>query len=183
MRIRALAIGLALAWATIGGARAAAPATPPEVLFTITNTHSGKTLATFELPLNSAPLFELQGVFVSFPSVPVTVGKLLPTPASVTFWNLGNGGGFVTDGFFFSGPQFYAGLENNPTFVVPKVYTGLANKFGGIKDTVTVSELMPDPPPALAAPELSTWAMLLLGFVGLSYASYKKAKKRTTLPA
>jgi hypothetical protein len=46
MQIRAFAIGLGLALATIGGARAA------DVVFTITG--GGKT-ATFELPLNPTP--------------------------------------------------------------------------------------------------------------------------------
>ncbi len=53
MQIRAFAIGLALAWATIGGARAA------DVLFTITSTAAVR-LATFELPLNPTSL--LNGV-------------------------------------------------------------------------------------------------------------------------
>ena len=60
-----------------------------------------------------------------------------------------------------------------------------------ITDTVTVKELAADPPPVvvpdpplpdppdppvIAAPELSTWAMLLLGFLGLGYVSYRKTR-------
>jgi hypothetical protein len=52
------------------------------------------------------------------------------------------------------------------------------NVFGGQTDTVTVTD-----PPSPGVPELSTWAMLLLGFVGLSYAGYRKARRVTTLPA
>jgi hypothetical protein len=168
MRIQAFAIGLALAWATIGGARAA------DVLFTITG--GGKT-ASFELPLNPTSVFEVPGAFIFFPSVSVTVGELPATPASVTFWNLGLGGGFVTDGFVFTNTQqFYSGPESSPTFLIGVYH--LTNGFGGIRDTVTVVD-----PPSPAVPELSTWAMLLLGFVGLSYAGYKKAKTRMTLAA
>src|ERR1700687_1726946 len=46
MRIQAFAIGLALVWATVGGARAT------EVLFTITG---GDRTAMFELALNPTP--------------------------------------------------------------------------------------------------------------------------------
>jgi hypothetical protein len=30
-----------------------------------------------------------------------------------------------------------------------------------------------DPPPAVAIPEPSTWAMMLVGFVGLAFAGYR----------
>jgi hypothetical protein len=179
MRIEAFALGLALAWAAIGGARAT------EVQFTISD---GSLTTTFELDPTSG--LGATGVFVFFPSVSVTVGGSPATPANVTFWNEGFGGGFVTDGFVFTDArQFYSGPETSPTFAV-RTYTGLVNGFGGNTDTVTVAELPPisnppDPPdpPALGVPEPSTWAMLLLGFVGLSYAGYKKAKTRTTVSA
>jgi hypothetical protein len=100
------------------------------------------------------------------------------------------GGGFVADDLFnFLGPQFYSGSENSPTFI-PGVYKGLVNDFTGKTDTVTVKELPttvsnpppvtdPPDPPAIAVPEPSTWVMLLLGFVGLGYAGYRKARTRT----
>ena len=34
-----------------------------------------------------------------------------------------------------------------------------------------------------AIPELSTWAMMLLGFAGLGYAGYRKAKRATVAGA
>jgi hypothetical protein len=32
-----------------------------------------------------------------------------------------------------------------------------------------------------AVPEPSTWAMMLLGFVGLGYAGFRKARARSTI--
>jgi hypothetical protein len=79
MQIRAFAIGLALAWATIGGARGA------DVLFTITNTASGKTLATFELPQNPTSLLNgvngegIPPLFFEIFSVPAVVNGMPKT--------------------------------------------------------------------------------------------------------
>jgi hypothetical protein len=180
MRIGAFAIGLALACAAIGGARAT------EVQFTISG---GDGIATFEL--NPTSGFD-EGFLFVFPPVLLTVGGAHPTSASVslTFFSkeFGGefGGGFLADPFFFftKGPQFYS--ESGPTFDFG-TYKGLVNAFTGKTDIVTISPISdpPDPPdpPALGTPELSTWAMLLLGFVGLSYAGYKKAKRRTTVSA
>jgi hypothetical protein len=167
MRIRAFAIGLALAWAAIGGARAA------DVLFTITG---GGQTATFKLPLNPTPNFGIPGVFFLFSSVPAVVDGV-PTPlTNLIFWKTG---GFTDERLFnFSGPQFYTGSESSPTFLSDVSVTLHNNVLGGTMDRVTVT----DPPP-LAVPELSTWAMLLLGFVGLSYAGYRKARTSATLAA
>jgi hypothetical protein len=186
MRIGAFAIGLALACAAIGGARAT------EVQFTISG---GDGIATFELPLSATPDASAPDVFFFFSSVPVEVGGSQIVHTSLTFWHGGSGvfpvgiGGFVADNFIFSGPQFYSGSESSPTFI-PGIYRRLTNGVTGKTDSVTIAELPPisdppDPPdpPALGVPEPSTWAMLLLGFVGLSYAGFKKAKTRTTLAA
>jgi hypothetical protein len=96
MQIRAFAIGLALAWATIGGARAA------DVLFTITNTASGKTLATFELPQNPTSLLNgvngegIPPLFFEIFSVPAVVNGMPKTLTDLFFWH---GGGFTDDVF------------------------------------------------------------------------------------
>ena len=178
MRIRAFAIGLALAWATIGGARAA------DVLFTITNTASGKTLATFELPQN--PMSLLNGVngegvppfFFEIYSVPAVVNGVATTLTNLEFPVTG---GFSDEqSFYFSQGQFYTWSENSPTFG-SNFFVKLHD--GGQTDTVTVSLVGPPDPPTLAAPELSSWAMLLVGFLGLGYVGYRKAKTSTTLPA
>jgi hypothetical protein len=187
MRIRAFAIVLALAWATIGGARAA------DVLFTITNTASGKTLATFELPqlpqnppstslLNGVNGEGIPGLFFAIFSVPAVVNGVPETLTNLEFLVTG---GFIDDHFFnFSKGQFYTGSESSPTFLSNVSLLPQTNKVpGGKIDTVTVSLVGPPDPPTLAAPELSSWAMLLLGFLGLSYVGYRKAKTSTTLPA
>jgi hypothetical protein len=174
MRIQALAVGLVLGWASVGGARATT-----DVRFTITG---GDRTATFELPLSPTPTFPIPGVFFSILSVPAVIGGSPTTLANLTFWDGRFGGGFVADSLFNFSGQFYTGSESSPTFL-PGVYTSLLNADTNKIDTVTVKELTvtgpPDPPPALAAPELSTWAMLLLGFVGLGYAGYRKARTRT----
>lgn len=174
MRIQAFAMGLALASASVGGARATT-----DVRFTITG---GDRTATFELPLSPTPTFGVPGVFFTILSVSATIGGSPTTLSNVSFWDEALGGGFVADSLFNFSGQFYTGSESSPTFI-PGVYKGLLNDFTRKTDTVTVTELLPisDPPdpPALAVPELSTWAMLLLGFVGLGYAGYRKARTRT----
>jgi hypothetical protein len=180
MRIQAFAMGLALALATVGGARAT------EVQFTITG---GDRTATFELPLSPTPTFGIPGVFFSILSVSAVIGGSPTTLSNLTFWDAGLGGGFVADSLFNFSGQFYTGSESSPTFL-PGVYTSLLNADTNQIDTVTVKELpttvsdpppvigAPDPPP-IAVPELSTWAMLLLGFLSLGYAGYRKTRTRT----
>jgi PEP-CTERM motif len=170
MRIQAFAMGLALAWAAIGGARAA------EALFTITG---GDRTATFELPLNPTPDVQVAPVFFGILSVPAVVGGSPVTLPELEFFSTEFGsGGFVAGELFnFVGRQFYTGSESSPSFKVG-VYPGLRNLVTGKFDTVTVT----DPPP-MTVPEPSTWTMLLLGFVGLSYAGYRKARTSTTLAA
>jgi len=36
---------------------------------------------------------------------------------------------------------------------------------------------------ATAVPELSTWAMVLVGFAGLSFAGYRRTRKATSITA
>jgi hypothetical protein len=171
MRIQAFATGLALALATVGGARAT------EVQFTITG---GDRTATFELPLSPTPTFGIPGVFFSILSVSAVVGGSPTTLSNLTFWDAGLGGGFVADDLFNFSGQFYTGSETSPTFL-PGVYTSLLNADTNKIDTVTVKELPTtvSHPPPVTVPEPSTWAMLLLGFLSLGYAGYRKIRTRT----
>ncbi len=178
MRIQAFAMGLALAWAAIGGAHAT------EVQFTIAG---GDGTITFELPLSPTPDVPVAPVFFGISSVSADVRGSPVTLTNLDFFSTEFGsGGFKDDVFFnFIDPQkFYTGSEGTPTFILG-THTGLFNLVTRKKDTVTVAVFVPDPPdpPAFAAPELSTWAMLLLGFVGLSYAGYRKARTSPTLAA
>jgi hypothetical protein len=193
MRIQAFAVGLALAWAAIGVARA------DDVRFTISG---GDGITTFELPLNPTPSNPAPNVLFTLSSVSATVRGSLTTFPSVTFWAAGMGGGFTAGGLFDfkTAPQFYAGSEDNPEFKTGPAgvvsYKGLLNSDTGQYDTLTVKDLPSDPPPvvsdpppitvsdppdppAVAAPELTTWAMLLLGFFGMGYAGYRKSRTRT----
>ena len=188
MRIQAFAMGLALAWATVDGACAT------EVQFTITG---GDRTTTFDLPLSPTPTFGVPGAFFSILNVSAVIGGSPTSFADLTFWSQALGGGFVADSLFNFSGQFYTGSESSPTFV-PGVYRSLLNLDTNKYDTVTVTELAttvsdpppitvsnpppvtdPPDPPAVAAPELSTWAMLLLGFLGLGYAGARKARTRT----
>jgi hypothetical protein len=194
MRIQAFAMGLALALATVGGARAT------EVQFTITSVDRAATgvdrIATFELPLSPTPTFGIPGFFFSILSVSAVVGGSPTTISNLTFWDEGLGGGFVADSLFNFSGRFYTGSESSPTFL-PGIYTSLRNAETNQIDTVTVKELPtivsdpppttvsdpppvigPPDPPAIAVPELSTWAMLLLGFLSLGYAGYRKTRTR-----
>jgi PEP-CTERM motif len=176
MRIQALAMGLALASATVGVARA------DDVLFTVSN--GGKTVASFELSLDPTPNGPMSILNFSFSlaSVSAVVGGSPKTLANLTFYSakLG-GGGFFADGVFnFSGQQLYSGSEDSPGFL-PGSYQ-LLNAVTRKTQTVTLTELFTDPtpdPPTVSIPEPSTWAMLLLGFVGLGFAGYRKATART----
>jgi hypothetical protein len=179
MRIQAFAMGLALALASVGGARATT-----DVRFTITG---GDRTATFELPLSPTPTFGVPGVFFTILSVSATIGGSPTTLTNVSFWDEALGGGFVADSLFNFSGQFYTGSESSPTFV-PGVYRSLLNEDTQKIDTVTVTELPttvsdpppvigPPDPPVIAVPELSTWAMLLLGFLSLGYAGYRKASR------
>jgi hypothetical protein len=194
MRIQAFAMGFCLAWATVGVARA------DDVTITIMGAHK---VTTFEFALDPSPNFWVSGREFN---VLATVGGST-TSALLTFYAKGSGGGFTADDSFnfMDTLQLYSGTEENPLFV-SRVYQGLVNSQNGKSDTVTVTDVaseppttVGDPPPGVgsdhphppimgsdppdprpvATPELSTWAMLLLGFLGMGYASYRKARTRT----
>ena len=86
----------------------------------------------------------------------------------LSFYSTGLGpGGFFADGLFsFSARNFIAARKAAPRFLpAPLRYaTGLE------LDTITVVD-----PRSPAVPQLSTWAMMLVGFAGLAFAGYRRA--------
>jgi hypothetical protein len=187
-------MGFCLAWATVGVARA------DDVTITIMGAHKS---TTFDFALNPAPNFWVSGKEFN---VLAAVGGSSTTSALLTFYAKGSGGGFTADDSFnfMNTLQFYSGSEESPIFSTG-VYQGLVNSNGKsytVKVTDVASEpptTVGDPPPGVgsdhphppimgsdppdprpvATPELSTWAMLLLGFLGMGYVGYRKARTRT----
>jgi hypothetical protein len=197
MRIQAFAMGFCLAWATVEVARA------DDVTITIIGAHKS---TTFDFALNSAnPTPDLWVPGVEF-NVSATVDGSPTTFASLTFVSKDSGGGFaVDDSFNFVNTfQLYSGSEESPIFIT-EVYKGLVSS-NGKSYTVKVTDVASEPPTTVgdpplgvgsdhphppimgsdppdprpvATPELSTWAMLLLGFLGMGYAGYRKARTGT----
>ena len=73
------------------------------------------------------------------------------------------GGPFVTTSVF--GAQVYSGSEAAPHFAVGS-FTGLVNAMGDQPATLTFTAA------PSAAPEASTWALMLVGFAGVAAVSY-----------
>jgi hypothetical protein len=179
MRFLALFVGLALASASAGVAQAT-----EEVLFTI---KGGDPTATFELPLSPIPgIYDPGYYFVIYP-VPVNIGGSPQTADDILFGSSTYVGGFdltVTNSFGYAlfndsgygaaAPLYYSGPESSPTFI-PGVYSNQYNYSTGQIDTVTVT--------TVGAPEPSTWAMMLLGFAGLSFAGYQASRKSAAIAA
>jgi PEP-CTERM motif len=91
----------------------------------------------------------------------VPYGPAAGTEIGVTFYQaLGGLGGFSTFGgdYLPDGPLMFYGPVNAP--YIP------AGGYGDFDITVTV----------VAAPEPSTWAMMLLGFAGLGFAGYRQRR-------
>ncbi len=74
-----------------------------------------------------------------------------------------------------NGPQAYSGDESAPAFLTG-VYDGL-NLGTGAAAIVTISS------GASPVPEISTWAMMLLGFAGLAFAGYRASRRGAALAA
>jgi PEP-CTERM motif len=101
-----------------------------------------------------------------FNSVSAIVGGSATTLADLTFYSMGEAGGF-SDAVHFNliGPQLYAGPESSPTFVLG-VYPGMFDESNLHTDTLTLTALS-------AVPEPSTWTLMLPGFVGLGFAAWR----------
>lgn len=77
-------------------------------------------------------------------------------------------GGFFIDevGLFGTGPTLYTGPESAPIF--------RAGDFLVSTESLTGTAAVPEP---------STWAMMLIGFAGLGYASRRASRKSAAVAA
>jgi hypothetical protein len=122
------------------------------------------------------PLGSTTGVFVDVPISDFTsTGTTVVGPYTDIVWvNINFGGLFNTPEqptatYIVNGPQAYSGDESAPTFLMG-VYDG-TNLGTGAAAIVTISS------GASPVPETSTWAMMLLGFVGLAFAGYRASRR------
>jgi hypothetical protein len=95
--------------------------------------------------------------------------------AGYTFYR--PGGGFTdTSGDTLFGPLLYDGSESNPTFLRGDFELADAVSIpGSIPEKLTISAIQ-EHSPVPVVPELSTWAMMLVGFAGLGFARYRRGK-------
>jgi hypothetical protein len=82
--------------------------------------------------------------------------------------NVGNSASFVIPPNFNSGLQFYSIPATGTVVTITSAATGGFYDFA--IDNVGFDQATP------GTPEPSTWAMMLLGFAGLGFAGYRKAK-------
>jgi hypothetical protein len=164
-----LAAALALTASSVGGAHAAT-----ELLFTIEGTFP---TVTFELPSNPTPDSVTPGSNFVFFATPATVGGTTATLNGLTFWNQADSYNIeyqVNDSvdFLYEGSQIYTGSEASPMFSPGTFKLSGVNHTPDV-ETLTISEV----------PELSTWAMMLLGFAGLGCAGFRSARARSSAAA
>jgi hypothetical protein len=155
-RLLGIAAGAAALAFAAGGAQAT------ELLFTITGAGD---IITFDLPQDPTPNSYTLGQFFTFNSVDGTFDGTPTVFDGATFWNPDQDTGDLHLDFLspFFGDILYTGLESSPTFK-----TGSFDISGGEFDyTLTIG----------AAPELSTWGLMLLGFAGLGFAGYRRSVK------
>jgi hypothetical protein len=88
---------------------------------------------------------------------------------------LGSPTGNATDTTGYGGPlSFYNGINAAKTAGTVNFTGGLANgasTYFSLEEALTVSSIQP------GIPEPSTWAMMLLGFVGLGFMGYRKSRR------
>jgi hypothetical protein len=174
---RSIAIGsiglAAAAWCT--AARAAT--------FTVTWTEPSLGISvSWEQSSAPTPIDFISGAFTDIAVSDFTsTGSTTVGPYTDIVWvNSSFGGLFHTPEepvatYIVIGPQAYSGDESAPTFLMG-VYDG-TNLGTGAAAIVTISS------GASPVPEISTWAMMLLGFAGLAFAGYRASRRGAALAA
>jgi hypothetical protein len=133
-------------------------------------TQGGKpfdNVATFTL--QESPQVSANGTGFFIRAEPVSIvsnGSKTTESATILFGAASNGTEFISDGQFFTDTltgittPFFSGQPSTPTFNL--------GTFGTGNQTLTITDI------SAAVPEASTWAMMLLGFVGLGFMGYRK---------
>jgi hypothetical protein len=84
----------------------------------------------------------------------------------------------LTTHTFTTGPDVFAGLASvdvTSPFSVTELYQiSSGGLSGSANDTIDLSAVVP---------EMSTWAMMLLGFAGLGYAGYRTSRRAAAAAA
>lgn len=129
---------------------------------------------SWELSSTPTPIFSVDGIGTEVPIFDFTsTGTTSVGPYSDMAWySASQGGLFYTPDKLYEvdGAQAYSGPESAPVFLTG-VYPGTDVANGDASATVTISSVG-------AIPEPSTWAMMLIGFVGLGFAG-RRASRRT----
>jgi hypothetical protein len=158
---------------------AVVPAKADVVMFSVVE--NGNTI-TFDVPESPvSPTIPMGAKFFEIANVPISFnGSLVKNPATDTIeFSPANGNvetiadqtGFfnVTLGNILTTGPYFTGSLSDPTFV-----PGFYGIHGG--NSVTITDI------TSAVPEPSTWATMILGFLGVGFVGYRR-KKRTAFYA
>ena len=149
---------------------------------TLTVTWTESTLGisvSWEQSSTPTPLGYISGVFTDIAVSDFTsTGTTSVGPYTDIVWvNYSFGGLFNTPDnvYILFGPQTYSGDEFTPEFLTG-TYVG-ADVGTGADAIVTISS------GASPVPEISTWAMMVLGFAGFALAGYRASRRGAALAA
>jgi hypothetical protein len=166
--IRKCLVGCCIA----GSAFMAAPASAATLLFNLESLDNYPTRINASWTAESSPTPS----YVGSSSFYITVSYLTGDPGNGDY-NVGfftpdyaqNGGLFIA-GVMLTGSQVFTGPLQNPTFLIGSFdfYTGV---FHQGHELLTITN---EAPIASAVPEPSTWAMMILGFVGIGFMACRR---------
>ncbi|MBN8990758.1 MAG: PEP-CTERM sorting domain-containing protein [Rhizobiales bacterium] len=129
---------------------------------------------SFTLDSSPTPDFVNPGIAFGIFDVPTTIG----TFSEIYFYSPVIGNGFtILDGNVsfldtLSQLPFYAGPENAPHFLTGTY--AFSNLFGDEIGSLTISAAVPEP---------STWAMMILGFLGIGVMTFRRRKRPPAVAA
>jgi hypothetical protein len=129
--------------------------------------------ASFSIDSGSSFTQSFAFIFTPGGNLDASHAGILLTDGKITgFGAQTSGGSFTSDGTFF---QFTDNVAPGFDFALGPGFTGIQ---GEIEGTVLVGD-----PVVAAVPELSTWAMMVLGFCGLGFMAYRHRNQAAALTA